>query len=97
MRTITIYDKNDRVFFLKDGENVIINGTSFQFRFVREGVAITSDSDTTKVQTEYLEYEVPTDMVFATEEEAKTKAKELNKRLLDELECTLDVVKRNYL
>ena len=100
MKTITVFEKGDKVFLLKESSKFNVNGTDFKFYSVKEGIVTDSSNDTTTVEVNGLatvHYELENQYVFASYEEAKTRAKELNNKHLAEIQENLDIVKKLYL
>lgn len=93
----TIFETGDKAFFLKEGSNVNINGTNFQFRFVASGTVVSYNGSmyTVKDDKNLAEYNVIN--LFASEEEAKRSAKHLNEYLLEDIKMNLTVIEANYL
>lgn len=93
----TIFETGDKAFFLKEGSNVNINGTNFQFRFVASGTVVSYNGSmyTVKDDKNLAEYNVID--LFASEEEAKRSAKHLNENLLEDIKMNLTVIEANYL
>lgn len=87
----------ERVYFLKDGRSIKTNKTELNFCFVSDGVIVDSNDNGYTIKREGLELQTPpSDRVFATFEEAKTRAKELNNKDLSELETILGWIKGYY-
>lgn len=100
MKTVTIFEKGDEVFFLKEGSKYNVNGTEIVFYSVKEGVVTDSSNNTTTIEVNGLatvHYEIENQYVFASYEEAKTRAKVLNSKHLAEIQENLDIVKKLYL
>lgn len=99
MKQITVFEKNDKIFFLKEGNNVNINGTKMIFRFVKSGLVTDVNDDFVTIMSEDLEavkFAVESSYIFASEEEAKNKTKEINWLYYNEIKDLLKVVEKNY-
>ena len=101
MKQVTIFEKGDEIFLLKEGSKYNVNGTDFVFYSIKEGIVTASSNDTTTVEVNNalatVHYEIENQFVFASYEEAKTRAKELNNKHLAEIQESLDIVKKLYL
>lgn len=87
----------DKVFFLKDGRSIKTNKTELNFCYVSSGAIVANNGNEYTIKREGMELQTPpSDQVFATFEEAKTRAKELNNENLSELEAIVDIVKGGY-
>ena len=94
----TIFETGDKAFFLKEGSNVNINGTNFQFRFVASGTVVSYNGSMYTIKDDKnpaVEYRVID--LFASEEKAKKSAKHLNENLLEDIKMNLTVIEANYL
>lgn len=100
MKQITIFERNDVVYFLKEGTNININGTEFQFRFVSNGIVVSTNRidevEYVTVKCGAVEFLTPQQKVFASYKEAEEKAKELNNENLKEIKEDLKVLEGNY-
>lgn len=91
------FNVGEKVCFLKDGRSIKTGKTEIQFCFVSSGVIVAINDDEYTIKREGLELQTPpSDRVFATFEEAKTRAKELNNENLSELEAIVDLIKGGY-
>lgn len=107
---LTIFEKDEKVFFLEGIEEITINGTRMNFCTVRKGIVTVGGIDTTSIATcgnifdndplsglfPETRIGVPNHLVFASEEEATNKCKEINKNYLDKLKEESDRIKKYY-
>jgi hypothetical protein len=100
MKTVTIFEKNDVVFFLKEGTNINVNGTEYQFRFISNGIVVSTNRDNEEeyvtVKCGAVNFTVPQRMVFASYKEAEAKAKVINSKNIGEVRDVLRVMEENY-
>lgn len=100
MRTITVFEKNDIVYFLKEGTNININGTEFQFCFVSNGIVVSTtridEDEYVTIKNGAVEFLTPQHKVFASYKEAEEKAKITNQKNLKEIKEDLKVLEGNY-
>lgn len=94
---MTKFKVGDKAYFLADGRNIKSGKTDIRFCFVSSGIIVASNGDKYTIKREGLELQTPpSDRVFATFEEAESKAKELNNKNLSELEEIVGWVKGGY-
>ena len=100
MRTITVFEKNDIVYFLKEGTNINVNGTEYQFRFVSNGVVVSTDridnDEYVTIKCGAVTSQIPQHYVFASYKEAEEKAKTINKKNIGEVRDVIKVMEGNY-
>jgi hypothetical protein len=100
MKQITIFEKNDVCYFLKEGTNINVNGTEYQFRFVSNGIVVSTNRidevEYVTVKCGAVEFLTPQQKVFASYKEAEAKAKVINKKNLGEVRDVLKVLEGNY-
>lgn len=101
MRTITVYDVNDEVYFIKKSKKVnIINGTEYQVCYPLKGIVIATlsgiDGYYTIKDRNGVVYEVPYNKVFASWRDATPKAYDYNKKIVSQLRDEIDNLEKNY-
>lgn len=97
-----IFERNDKVLFLKEGSCVNINGTDFKFRLVASGTVINDQNgkgyyivrDDKNPETTYNVLQP-----FSPEEEesAQKIAKEMNSHFLEIIKIDIKAIEENYL
>lgn len=101
MKQITIFEKNDTVYFLKEGTNINVNGTEYQFRFVSNGVVVSTNRNDNNeyyvtIKCGAVTSQIPQHNVFASYKEAEEKAKAINHKNIGEVRDVLKVMEGNY-
>lgn len=98
METKEVFDKYDRVSYLKEGRKLIDDdtaGAEYRFYSIVDGTVVSDNGDTVTIEHDFAEYEIPHHLVFASYEEAVAKAWRLNKKSLSELKEFINFIK-NY-
>jgi hypothetical protein len=100
MKQITVFEKNDVVYFLKEGTNINVNGTEYQFRFVSNGIVVSigrdNEEEIVTIKCGAVNFTVPQRMAFASYKEAEAKAKVINSKNIGEVRDVLRVMEGNY-
>ena len=94
----TVFEINDKVFFLKEGSIISVNWVDFKFRYVEKGTVVNYDGSKYIVRNDKNpaeKYEII--QPIASEEEAEKLAHEMNEHLLNEVKTAIMVIEKNYL
>lgn len=99
MKKLTIFEEGDKIYFLKEGNKIDVNGTKMTFRFVKDGLVTEVNDDFVTIMSSELEtvkFTVESSYIFASEGEAKMKAREINQIYLQEMKDVIRVIEKNY-